>query len=122
MVRTRFATLASRYIRWDSPVGWFAAAVAALGAVLFPRTATWWWVTFFLITAAMCGSSYFERCGRVHCRITGPLFLVCAGYLTLVQLDAMPFIGNGWFVALIFGTVALAFLAEAIVGPYSRAS
>lgn len=112
----------SRYIRWNSPVGWSVAAMAALGAVLFPRATTWCWIAFFLIAAVLCGSSYRERCGRVHCRITSPLFLLCAGYLTLVQLDVVPFIGNAWFVAVVFGMVALSFVAEMIRGAYLQVS
>ena len=46
-----------RYLRWNSPVGWSAAAVTALAALLFPRITTWCWVAFFLIAATMCGSS-----------------------------------------------------------------
>lgn len=121
-MRTRFAHLASQLIRWDSPLGWAAAALAALGAVLFHRAATWWWVGFFLIAATLCGSSYLERCGRVHCRVTGPLFLLCAIYLALVQLNVVPFIGNGPFVAAVMAVIALSFVAEAIVGAYVHAS
>ena len=121
-MRTWFAHRAGRFIRWDSPEGWATAALASLGAVLFPRAATWWWVTFFLIAAMLCGSSYLNRCGRLHCRITGPLCLVCAVYLLLVQLDIIHFVGNGWFVAAVVGVVAVSFLIEAIFGWYVRAS
>jgi hypothetical protein len=96
--------------------------MAALGGVLFAHITTWCWVTFFLIAATLCGSSYVERCGRVHCRVTGPLFLLCASYLMLVQLDRLPFIGNGWFVALVMGTVVLSFLAELVFGRYMHAA
>lgn len=108
--------MASNLIRWDSPIGWSVAVVAALGALVWPAGSTWLWVTFFLIAAGLCGSSYREQCGRVHCRITGPLFLLCAVYLATVQLDLVPFVGNAWFLAGVLGTVALSFVAELIVG------
>lgn len=117
----RLATIAARFIRWDSPVGWGVAGAAALGAWLFPAASTWCWVAFFLIAATLCGSSYRERCGRRHCRITGPLFLLAAGYLALVQMDLAPFVGNGWFTGVVLGTVALAFLAELVFGAYVAA-
>lgn len=110
----------SRHIRWNSPIGWAVAALAALCGLLFPRVTTWCWVAFFLIAATLCGSSYRERCGRVHCRVTGPFFLLCAGYLVLVQVNVLPFIGNVSFVAVVFGVIALSFLAEIIIGPYVR--
>jgi hypothetical protein len=113
---TQLSDIASRYIRWDSPIGWSVAAAAALGALAWPAGSTWLWVTFFLIAAGLCGSSYRERCGRVHCRITGPLFLLCAVYLATVQLNLMPFIGNTWFLVGVLGTVAFSFLAELVVG------
>jgi hypothetical protein len=112
----------SRYTRWNSPIGWSVAAVAAFSALIFPRATTWCWVAFFLIAATLCGSVYRERCGRVHCRITAPLFLLCACYLTLVELDRVPFIGNAWFVAVVAGTIMLAFLAEMIAGRQVQAS
>ena len=108
----------SRYITWNSPLGWSAALVAALGALVFPTASTWLWVVFFLIATALCGSSYLERCGRVHCRITGPFFLLCAVYLTIVQLSLVPFMGNTWFLVAVMGVIALSFLAELIVGTY----
>ncbi|MGI8687903.1 MAG: hypothetical protein ACR2M3_04915 [Thermomicrobiales bacterium] len=113
-----FSKVRSRYIRWDSPVGWSSAAVAALGALLFPGVSTWLWVVFFLIAAALCSSSYIERCGRVHCRVTGPFFLLCAAYLALVELDLVPFMGNVGFVAIVMGVIALSFLAELAFGKY----
>ena len=112
---TQLSERASKYVRWDSPIGWSVAAVAALGALVWPAGSTWLWVTFFLIAAGLCGSSYREQCGRVHCRITGPLFLLCAVYLATVQLNLVPFIGNTWFLAAIMGIVAFSFLAELVV-------
>jgi hypothetical protein len=54
----------------------------------------------------------------VHCRITAPLFVLCASYLAAVQLDLVPFIGNFWFLAAVTGTVALSFVAE--LGPVNE--
>jgi hypothetical protein len=77
-------------------------------------------VAFFPIAAAQCGSSYVERCGRVHCRITGPLFLLSAVYLTNAQLGLLPSIGNIGFLATVLDVVTLSFLAELIFGTYTR--
>jgi hypothetical protein len=112
-----FSKTGSRSIRWNSPIGWSVAFMVALGALVWPAASTWLWVTFFLIASGLSGNSYLERCGRVHCRISGPLFLLCAVYLATVQLGLVPFIGNAWFVAIALGVVALSFAAELIVGP-----
>jgi len=93
--------------------------VAALGAVVLPASpavSTWLWVAFFAIAGALCSSAYVRRCSRLHCYMTGPLFLLSAGYLSTVQLSLVPFLGNTWFVAVVLGTTALAFLAEMIFG------
>ena len=113
---TQLSDIAFRYIRWDSPIGWSVAGAAALGALAWPAGSTSLWMTFFQIAAGLCGSSYRMRCGRVHCRITGPLFLLCAVYLATVQLNLVPFIGNTWFLVGVLGTVVLSFMAELVVG------
>ncbi len=118
-MRNQFAHLPLNYRQWVAPLGWTVASVAALGALLLPApsaVSTWLWVAFFVIAGTLCSSAYVQRCSRFHCYITGPLFLLSAFYLSTVELNLVPFIGNTWFLVVVLGTTALAFLAEMIVG------
>jgi len=107
------------YRQWVAPLGWTVASVAALGALVLPvspAASTWLWVAFFGLSGTLCSSAYVRRCRRLHCYITGPLFLLSAFYLSTVELSLVPFMGNTWFVVVVLGTTALSFLAEMIVG------
>ena len=118
-MRNQFAHLTLHYRQWVAPLGWIVASVAALGAVVLPASpavSTWLWVAFFAIAGTLCSRAYVRRCSRLHCYMTGPLFLLSAGYLSTVQLRLVPFLGNTWFVAVVLGTTALAFLAEMLFG------
>src|SRR5215472_10850096 len=102
-----------------APLGWTVASVAALGALVLPASpavSTWLWVAFFAIAGTLCSSAYVRRCSRLHCYMTGPLFLLSAGYLSTVELRLVPFMGNTWFVVVVLGMTALAFLVEMICG------
>jgi hypothetical protein len=59
------------------------------------------------------------RCGRVHCRITGPLCLLGAITLVLMSRGVLPLAG-GAFNAIFFSGVAGAFALEAALGKYGR--
>jgi hypothetical protein len=115
----QFSHLALTYRRWIAPLGWTVASVAALGALFLPASpavSTWLWVAFFLLAGTLCSSVYVRRCSRFHCYITGPLFLLSAFYLSTVELSLVPFMGNTWFLVVVLGTTALAFLVEMIFG------
>ena len=115
----QFAHLPLNYRQWVAPLGWTVASVAALGGLLLqalPAVSTWLLVAFFGLSGALCSSAYVRRCSRLHCYITGPLFLLSAFYLSTVELSLVPFIGNTWFLVVVLGTTALSFLAEMIFG------
>jgi hypothetical protein len=115
----QFAHLPLNYRQWVAPLGWTVALVAALGALLLPASpavSTWLWVAFFGLSGTLCSSAYVRRCSRLHCYITGPLFLLSAFYLSTVELSLVPFMGNTWFLVVVLGTTALSFLAEMIFG------
>jgi len=118
-MRNQFAPLPLHCRQWVAPLGWTVASVAALGAMLLPTSpavSTWLWVAFFLIAGTLCSSAYVRRCSRLHCYMTGPLFLLSAFYLSTVELRLVPFMGNTWFLVVVLGTTALSFLAEMIFG------
>ncbi len=112
----QFSYMPLKYRQWIAPLGWTVASVAALGALLLPVGSTWLWVAFFLIAGTLCSSAFVRRCSRLHCYITGPLFLLSAFYLITVETSIVPFMGNTWFLVVVLGTVVLSFLAEMIFG------
>ena len=115
----QFAHLPLSYRQWVAPLGWTVASVAALGALFLPvspAVSTWLWVVFFGLSGTLCSSAYVRRCSRLHCYMTGPLFLLSAFYLSTVELSLVPFMGNTWFLVVVLGTTALSFLAEMIFG------
>ena len=63
------------------------------------------------------------RCGRVHCYLTGPFFLVMAFVALLYGLGILHLGRNGWnllgLIALI-GTLALWCLPEMLLGKYRK--
>jgi len=63
------------------------------------------------------------RCGRVHCYLTGPFFILIALVALSYGLDILRLGGNGWnllgLIALI-GAIALWCLLEMFLGKYRK--
>ena len=80
------------------------------------------WVVALAIMGAACIVNAL-RCGRVHCYITGPFFLLMALAALLYGFGILHLGGNGWnplgLIALI-GTIALWWLPEMFLGRYRK--
>jgi hypothetical protein len=66
-----------------------------------------------------------RRCGRTHCYVTGPFFLLLAGVSLLYGIGALPLGARGWStlsLALVIGSVALCCVPEWILGRYRSSS
>ena len=62
-----------------------------------------------------------RRCGRIHCYVTGPFFLLLAGLALLFGMGVLPLGAHGWTTlcaVLIIGTVALIRVPEWLLGRY----
>lgn len=111
--------------------GWIAAAVywlPALAIILsgFFTISQGWrtalWVAALTTMSAGCFINAL-RCGRVHCYITGPFFLLMAIVTLLYGLGVVPLGGGGWnFLGLtvLIGFLALTFVPEIFFGRYRR--
>ena len=76
------------------------------------------WIPAFLVMGVACIANA-ARCGRLHCFITGPLFLLAAVYLALSGFHLVP-AGSVLF-WLPFGIAfVLARLAEFPLGTYRK--
>lgn len=76
----------------------------------------WLWIPAFLVAGAACVVNA-GRCGRVHCHVTGPIYLGSAGYSALAALGRVPF-HVLWFLGTVVGLSLLALSAERVLGRY----
>jgi hypothetical protein len=84
------------------------------------RTAIW--TTALVIMGAACLANS-RRCGRTHCFITGPFFLVMAVVTALYGLNILPLGKNGWnFIGLtiLVGAIVFCCLPEMLWGKYRK--
>ena len=100
-----------------------AIAIVVAGAPAISsgwRTAVW---TVALATMGVACIVNALRCGRVHCYLTGPFFLLMALIALSYGLGMLHLGGNGWnllgLIALI-GTIALWYLPEMFLGKYRQ--
>ena len=66
-----------------------------------------------------------RRCGRVHCYLTGPFFLVMALVALFYGLGILPLGRNGWNLiglTILIGAIALCCLPELLFGKYRERS
>ncbi len=106
---------ASYVLAWGLPS---AALVAAIWAAPGLRAVVWAAALVWMGTACLVNA---RRCGRVHCRFTGPFFLVMALVVALHGLGAIPLGPRGWAwigIAIALGTAAIWILSERLMGRY----
>lgn len=60
------------------------------------------------------------RCGRLHCFVTGPLFLAIATASLLYGLHVLSRGNWNWILGIAFGGVLFARLLEVLLGKYTR--
>src|SRR6516162_10681826 len=103
---------------------WLPAIVIVLAGA--PAISNGWrtvvWTVALGVMAGACIVNAL-RCGRVHCYITGPFFLLMALAALLYGFGILHLGGNGWnplgLIALI-GTIALWWLPEMFLGRYRK--
>jgi hypothetical protein len=99
-------------------------AIVAAASTGFPgawRTAVW--AVSLSIMGIGCVANAL-RCGRVHCYLTGPFFLLMALVTLLFGLGVVPLGRNGWNwlgLTILIGAIALCCLPELFLGKYRRA-
>jgi hypothetical protein len=95
---------------WGLPM-----ALVALGLV-WPHARVWLWVPAGVVAGLGCLANA-SRCGRLHCFLTGPLFLLGAAATLAAHLGWIS-LRPGWIlVAMVVGT-ALGYVAEWARGAY----
>ena len=73
----------------------------------------------FAVMGAGCLANA-ARCGRIHCYVTGPLFLLAAIFVAMSAFGIVP-LHPGVFLLVVFGVCCLAMCAEIPLGRYRKA-
>ncbi len=99
---------------------WCVPTLALVLGLSWNVARPWLWIPAFLVMGAGCVVNA-RRCGRLHCYMTGPIFLLAAVYVILAEVNVVPLRPNV-FALIVLGTAALACLAELHLGRYAGRS
>jgi hypothetical protein len=106
-----FARRGIAWLLWGVP-----AAVVILGSLVAPVPRMLLWTPAFLIGGVACVMNA-ARCGRVHCCVTGPLYLLAAVATVLAGTGLVP-LRWSWIGGAVVGGTILAYLPEWARGRY----
>lgn len=95
---------------------WCVPAALVLVGVFWAQARAALWIPSFVIMGSACLFNA-RRCGRLHCHITGPLFLVAA-LVTLLDALAVVSVAWPWILVPIVAGTALGYGLEQIRGLY----
>ena len=107
----------SGFLLWCAP--WL---VFVLGFSVSPGLRTALWTTSFALMGAACLLNA-ARCGRVHCRYTGPFFILAAITSLAYGLGLLPLGPSGWKwigAGTVIGALVLCCIPELFLGRYRR--
>jgi len=105
------------FFLWCVP--WF---VFALGFWAPPALKTVLWTTSLVFMGAMCLVNA-SQCGRIHCYLTGPFFILSAVTSLGYGIGLLPLGPSGWKRIgniTIIGAIALTCIPELVLGRYRR--
>lgn len=92
------------------------AALLVIGGFVSPFSRMLLWTPALLVAGGACIVNA-TRCGRFHCHITGPLYLIAAGASVLVGLELVA-LQWSWIALWIVGGTVLAYVPEWLRGKY----
>jgi hypothetical protein len=98
---------------------WCVPTLALIAGMHWTAWRLWLWIPALLIMGVACVVNA-SRCGRLHCYLSGPVFLLAALYVVLAGLHLIPFAPTA-LIDTVFLLVIFAFLAEIPFGRYRRA-
>jgi hypothetical protein len=97
---------------------WWLPTCALFVGLSWREVRPWLWIPAFLVMGVACLVNA-ARCGRLHCFVTGPAYLLAALYAALAAADLAP-MRPGTFLLVMLGITILAFLAERSLGTYRK--
>lgn len=110
---------------WMLGTIWGLPGVAMLvGVFLDPITRGVIWTSALVWMGVACLANS-RRCGRTHCRFTGPFFFVMAAFVAAYAVGVLPIGAYGWAILAVVTTIGNAGLwwaSEHILGKFSRSA
>lgn len=97
---------------------WYVPAAAVLVGSSWAQGRIWLWIPSFLVMGGACLANA-SRCGRLHCYVTGPLYVLAAVYTALFALGVVR-LNSGLFLLIVLGVSCIALCLEAPFGRYKR--
>jgi len=97
---------------------WYLPILLVIVGDSWSRGRVWLWTPAFLVMGIGCLAN-IARCGRTHCFVTAPLFLLAAAYVALSAFGIVV-LHPGLFLLVVFGACCLACCAEIPLGRYRR--
>lgn len=97
---------------------WYLPTAALFVDLSWAEARVWLWTPAFLVMGVACLVNA-ARCGRLHCFVTGPIYLLSAVYVALAAFGLLP-IRPGTFLLGVLCITILAFLAEVPLGRYRK--
>jgi hypothetical protein len=104
----------------------YCLPVIAIVASGFEPVSRGWRTAIWTAALAVMGGACIanaSRCGRIHCYVTGPFFLLAALGTLLYGLGVIPLGANGWNViglTILVGAIVFCCLPELLFGKYRR--
>src|SRR5262249_53260824 len=100
-------------------IGMLVLSIAlVVGEIVWPSSNVYLSPLLLVAWGVFCSANAL-RCGRVHCRVIGPLCFLGAITLVLMNLGLVPLSGAAFNVILLSGALA-GVLLERILGKYGR--
>ena len=113
--RKDFTRRSIAWLLWGLP-----AAALILGSFVASVPRMLLWTSAFAVAGVACLVNA-AQCGRVHCYITGPLYLLAAVATWLAGMEFVP-LRASWIGGAVIGGTVLAYVPEWVRGRYvSRA-
>lgn len=97
------------------------AAAMLISLLLEPGLRAVVWITMLVWMGLACLANA-RRCGRTHCRYTGPFFLVSAGLVAAYAAGVLPLGNQAWLVLgsiVVVGNALIWWASERVLGTYS---
>ncbi len=109
--RKDFTRSSIAWLLWGLP-----AAALILGSLVAPGPRMLLWTPAFAVAGVACVVNA-AHCGRVHCYVTGPLYLLAAIATLLAGMEFVP-LRSSWIGGAVVGGTILAYVPEWVRGRY----